>query len=69
MRFVGIDIAPEKHVVAVVDEASEVVHKPRVFGEDTGLYARLLEVPGPPGDVLVAMEATGHYWKNLSGSS
>ena len=20
---------------------------------------------GPPGEVLIAMEATGHYWKNL----
>lgn len=65
MRFVGIDIASEKHVVAVVDAACEVVHKPRVFGEDSGGYAKLLELAGAPEDVLVAMEATGHYWKNV----
>ncbi len=65
MRFVGIDIAAEKHVVAVVDEAETVVVKPAGFAEDAAGYSRLLELIGAPHDVLVAMEATGHYWKNL----
>ena len=65
MRFVGIDIASEKHVVAVVDESCQVLEKPKGFDEDSGGYAKLLELAGPPEDVLVAMEATGHYWKNL----
>ena len=34
MRYVGIDIASEKHFVAVVDEASEVVLKSTPVGED-----------------------------------
>jgi transposase len=65
MRFVGIDIASEKHVVAVVDEAGGVLVKPTGFGEDAGGYGKLFELLGAAGEVLVAMEATGHYWKNL----
>jgi transposase len=65
MRFVGIDIASEKHVVAVVDESGGVLAKPTGFNEDASGYARLFELLGPAADVLVAMEATGHYWKNV----
>jgi transposase len=65
LRFAGIDIASEKHVVAVVDERSEVVVKPRAFSEDADGYQKLFELLGAPGELLVAMEATGHYWKNL----
>ena len=65
MRFVGIDIASEKHVVAVVDEAGGVLVRPTGFGEDLGGYEKLFGLLGSAGEVLVAMEATGHYWKNL----
>lgn len=65
MRFAGIDIAAETHFVAVVDEASGAVVKPTSFAEDAGGYEKLFALLGPPGEVLVAMEATGHYWQNL----
>ena len=66
MRYAGIDIASEKHFVAVVDEGSEVLQKATSFAEDAAGYARLLELLGPAAEVAaVAMEATGHYWKNL----
>jgi transposase len=65
MRFVGIDIASEKHVVAVVDEAGAVLVKATGFSEDAGGYGKLFELLGTPTEVLVAMEATGHYWKNV----
>ena len=65
MRFAGIDIASEMHVVAIVDEASRVLVKPMRFGEDRAGHERLLELLGESGDILVAMEATGHYWRNL----
>jgi len=65
MRYVGIDIASETHVAGVVDAEAQVVVKATPFAEDAGGYAKLLEVIGPPGDCLVAMEATGHYWQNL----
>jgi transposase len=65
MRFIGIDVASERHVVAAVDEDQGVVLRPLAFGEDAEGYARLLEALGSPEGALVAMEATGHYWKNL----
>lgn len=65
MRFAGIDIASETHVVAVVDAEGAPVVRPTSFSEDEGGYQKLLELLGPPADCLVAMEATGHYWQNL----
>ena len=65
MRFAGIDIAAETHVIAAVDEADRVLIKPTKITEDASGYERLWELLGDPRDTLVAMEATGHYWKNL----
>jgi transposase len=65
MRFVGIDVAAERHVVAAVDETSAVRLQPTPCAEDLEGYQKLLGLLGDPGDTLVAMEATGHYWKNL----
>ncbi len=65
MRFIGIDIASEKHVVAVVNDAGETLVKATPFAEDAGGYSKLIELVGPAEDALVAMEATGHYWKNV----
>jgi transposase len=65
MRFVGIDIGAEKHWVATVDEREEVLLKSTWFTEDAAGYAKLFELVGSPLDTIVAMEATGHYWKNL----
>ncbi len=64
-RFAGIDIGSERHVVAVVDEHLAVLVKPTPFGEEAIGYQRLVELLGSPQDCLVAMEATGHYWRNL----
>ena len=65
MRSVGIDIASETHVVAVVGEDGAVLLKATPFQEDSVGYALLLEKLGDPGDTLITLEATGHYWKNL----
>lgn len=65
MRFVGIDVGAERHVVASVDGAQAVVLKPTGFTEDAAGYQQLLTLLGPATEALVAMEATGHYWKNL----
>src|SRR5262245_15742549 len=65
MRFAGIDIASEHHVVAVVDLEGRVVEKATTFAEDAAGYQRLLELLGEPAGCVVAMEATGHYWQNL----
>lgn len=65
MRFVGVDIGKESHVVAVVDESQAVLVKPTAIKEDATGYSKLLELLGAPDETLVAMEATGHYWQNL----
>ena len=65
MRYAGIDIASETHVAAVVDADGAVVCKATPFAEDVTGYQTAMHLLGAPGDVLIAMEATGHYWKNL----
>jgi transposase len=65
MRFAGIDIASEVHVVAIVDVEGRTQLKATPFSEDAAGYEKVLGLLGTPNDVLIAMEATGHYWKNL----
>ena len=65
MRFAGVDIASETHVVALVDEDGKVLVKPTAFTEDAPGYEKLFAQLGASAELLVAMEATGHYWKNL----
>jgi transposase len=67
MRFVGIDVAAEDHVVAAVDEAGTVTLRATKFDENAGGYAKLKKLLGLPKDTLVIMEATGHYWQNVFG--
>jgi transposase len=65
MRFAGIDIASETHVLAMVNAEGAIELKATLFGEDAAGYQKALDLLGTPGEVLIAMEATGHYWKNL----
>lgn len=65
MRFIGIDIASEVHVVGVVGAEGEVVLKPTQIEETGAGHERLLELLGDAADTLVVMEATGHYWQNV----
>jgi len=62
--FAGIDIASERHVLACLDDAGAAIGKPITITEDRTGYDALLAALGPP-PVLIVMEATGHYWKNL----
>jgi transposase len=65
LRFVGIDVAAERHVVAVVDETGTILLRATPVTEDGPGYRQLLQLVGSAQDCLVAMEATGHYWRNL----
>ena len=65
MRFAGIDVGAERHMVAMVDEQGKVLCRSSPFGEDASGYAHLFELLGPPEGCLLALEATGHYWRNL----
>jgi transposase len=65
MRYAGIDIGSEKHVVAIVNGESAVLVKSTTITEDQEGYTKLKEALGHPDDMLIVMEATGHYWQNL----
>lgn len=65
MRYAGIDVGSRTHLVAIVGPEGEVVVKATPFGEDAAGYDKLLRLLGPPSELLVALEATGHYGKNL----
>ena len=65
MRYAGIDIAAETHVVAIVDSEGQVVQKAWKVTEDAVGYAKLMELLKPTEDLQVGMEATGHYWQNV----
>lgn len=65
MRFVGIDIGAERHMMASVDEQGTVLQRSTAFREDAEGYQEVLTLLGSPAETLVLMEATGHYWQNL----
>ena len=60
MRYAGIDVGAERHMVAMVGEEGEVLCRSSPFGEDASGYAYLFELLGPAEGCLVALEATGH---------
>ena len=62
--FAGIDIASERHRLARLDGTGAPIGKPMPITEDREGYDTLLKALDP-APVLVVMEATGHYWKNL----
>lgn len=62
--FAGIDIASERHMLARLDGEGAPIGRPMPIGEDKAGYDTLLKALGE-APALVAMEATGHYWKNL----
>lgn len=62
--FAGIDIASERHMLARLDDKGAPIGRPLPITEDRAGYEALLAALGTP-PALVAMEATGHYWKNL----
>ena len=64
-RFAGIDIGSRKHGVAIVDERGGLLGKARMIAESRAGYDKLFVYLGSPDDLLITMEATGHYWQNL----
>jgi transposase len=65
MRYVGIDVGSDSHVVAAVTADGTVAFKPTGITEDAAGYAKLFALLGQAPVALVTMEATGHYWRNL----
>lgn len=66
MLFAGIDIAKYDHVIGAVDERGRSLSKPMAFKNSQAgfekLAAYLAGLSDDKADVMVGMEATGHYW-------
>ena len=65
MIHVAVDIAKASHTMAAYDERGRVVSPHQSYDHDaSGLGALLTDIQrlGPPSEVVVGCEATGHYW-------
>jgi transposase len=66
---VGIDVGKRKHAATALTPQGEVIAQLASFPNTRAgidrLENELLRKAGGPGKVLVAMEATGHYWMCL----
>lgn len=67
-RFCGIDVAKRKHVACIIDLKGQVVARSQSFNNDADGFQRFLtrlKDAGGPKEVVIAMEATGHYWYSV----
>lgn len=66
MIYAGVDIAKTDHVIGAVDERGAEACRPMPFkNTEAGLERAVAWLEGlaeSPSDVVVGMEATGHYW-------
>lgn len=69
MIYAGIDIAKNEHVIGATDERGKDAAKPMSFANSTAGFDRcaayLDGLSESKSDLLVGMEATGHYWLPL----
>src|SRR5665213_4595370 len=69
MISVGVDVAKADHCLGAMDAFGKVVLKPVTFTQDAEGFLALaghLHRLGQPSEVIVGMEATGHYWVLLA---
>lgn len=68
VRFCGIDVAKDKHVMCVIDRDGTQSIRPTSFKNNADGYQHMLlrlKETGKPSSTLAGMEATGHYWYSL----
>ena len=69
MYYLGIDIAKYRHEASLTDERGHLLSKSLSFTNSKdgceALIALLDEHGATPDDVLIGMEATGHYWLSV----
>jgi len=69
MYYIGVDIAKNTHEAGILDEAGDRLGDSLSFtNTESGfakLVARLAKAGVDPGNSVVGMEATGHYWLAL----
>ncbi len=66
MIYAGVDIAKTDHVIGAIDDSGEEVARPMPFKNTDAGFERCISwlesIAEDPEEVVVAMEATGHYW-------
>ena len=69
MFIVGIDIAKRSHVARIIDSEGRIVAKPFSFRNScsgyNALLARMHKITNRKSELILAMEATSHYWLAL----
>ncbi len=66
MYYCGIDVAKRKHSAMVLNEKAETQQQNFTFKNDRDGFDKLLSLLKPfSGELIVALEATGHYWLSL----
>ena len=67
-QFCGIDVGKNNHVARVMDSQGQYTVRSQSFRNDAAGFEQLLkrlEQAGRVRQILIAMEATGHYWMLL----
>lgn len=66
MIYAGVDIAKTDHVIGAIDDSGDEVSRPMSFTNTEAGFEKCISwlegVAECPEDVVIAMEATGHYW-------
>ncbi|TPG76563.1 IS110 family transposase [Brevibacillus laterosporus] len=66
MFYVGIDVAKYKHFASIMDQTGKPLGKPFPFQNHKqgaeSLLAWINQHNASPEEILIGMEATGHYW-------
>ncbi|PHE84034.1 IS110 family transposase [Bacillus toyonensis] len=66
MYYLGIDIAKHKHDASIIDDTGKLLAKPISFPNDAqggqALLDWIFQCIDSPSEMLIGMEATGHYW-------
>jgi transposase len=69
MIIVGIDIAKHNHQAIIIDERGAALCKSFSFANSNAgakkLTDAIAQITADPAEVIVGMEATGHYWLAL----
>lgn len=67
MIYAGVDIAKMDYIIGAIDERGEQVTKPMPFKNSREGFEKCIAwldgITKTPDDVVIGMEATGHYWQ------
>jgi transposase len=66
MNYCGIDVGKRKHSAMIINDQSETVKQNFTFRNDRQGFDKLMaELEPYAAQIMIALEATGHYWLSL----